>query len=193
MRTVVLCLSLLTSASAFADWNSFLKTPLGGYLRAGIVIVSGSDGSSSRGGIIQAEDKDECIDKFEDSQKSWEKSNGVINAAYLRSKISSYQIESAGENKSYHNLGLDKMTKLPVNSWNSKVAPHMDSQCDQHYKVTSNFLADSGEEKCRIVTAGIESLSYNILYCEGSNHIQIDPSKTHMGEFKVEDENGLSE
>lgn len=188
MRMTILFLALLLSTSASADWNSFLQTPLGGYVRAGIQLSSSmerSRGSSGSGGIMKTKDQDDCLDELKKSQKSWEESEDVINAAYLLSSIGSYDIDKAGDNATVHNIGLEKGTKLRVNSWSSVSAPHMNSQCRKHWKVTDNFIVDDGEKKCRVVTLSMKASSYNVLYCEGSNHIQIDPSKSHLVEFKI--------
>ena len=185
MKTLVLSLALLFSFSASADWESFLRTPIGGLVKAGILATGGSSGSSGRmGGIQKAHDKETCVDAFGDSEEKWDKSNSAINAAYLLSPITAYDIKNAGDNTSLHNIGLDSDIKLRVNSWNPKTAPHMESQCKKHYQVIESFMVDNGEERCRIVTVGIDDNSYNVLYCEGSQHIQIDPSKSHLVEFK---------
>lgn len=189
MRNLILCLALLFSVSAFADWNSFLQTPLGGYVRAGIQLSSSLERNrgSRSGGIIQAKDEDQCLDEFKKSQKNWEKKSGLVNAAYLLSSISHYDIQKGGENTTSHNFGLQKGTKLRVNSWSPVDAPHMNSQCREFWKVKDNFIADSGEEKCRIVTMAMKDNTYNLLYCIGSNHIQIDPNKSYLVEFRDDD------
>lgn len=194
MKKLAMALSLLVTFSAHAnDWGSFLQTPLGNYVKAGIALGSSLEHRTNTVSIAKGKSLENCRESFKKAQANWKKTDGKINAAYLTHNISNYHIKSQPidlENLKWdvHSKGLSSEKALHANSWNPTYAPHMDSSCSKHWKVKESFIADNGEDRCRIVKVALEELTYNINYCVDSNHIEIDPTGTKLVENRIPDD-----
>ncbi len=107
--------------------------------------------------VLKRMDKNECLNVYFDNEGKREIGRAVP-AIYLVNRISTFDVNGDVES-------------LKFNSWNTASVPHLDVACQNHWVITSSEIRQENNKLCRVVTRSLDSYSYELIYCAGSDQV----------------------
>ena len=180
---MILSNSLMATGWDF-DINKWLRT-IDNILRVGKLEQGGNNG-----GIVKTFSKQNCLDKFVESQKN-SGSSGVQSAIYLSGAGMSKSEIVNPQSIPGHDISNDRYFKFfpgiayqrgrRWNSYNPALAPHLSNVCSKYWQVQNIELVKWSGKLCRRVRLGMKAkYYYHLLYCQDDLNIYTDFSNTKM-------------